>query len=56
VLVGALLLALGAMLSIIAWQDRVLARHRMPTLSVSTVVSFPSATPQPASLPAGSKA
>lgn len=56
VLVGALSLALGAMLSIIGWQDRVLARHRVPALSVSTVVSFPPATAQPASLPVGSKA
>lgn len=56
VLVGALSLALGAMLSIICWQDRVLARHRVPALSVSTVVSFPPTTPQVTSLPAGSKA
>jgi cytochrome c oxidase assembly protein subunit 15 len=56
VLVGALSLALGAMLSIISWQNRVWARSKPPVPSVSTVMSFPPSPPQPASLPAGSRA
>jgi len=53
VLVGALSLAFGAMLSIMSWQDRLLAR-RMPAQSVSTVASLPPLVPQ-AALHAGSR-
>jgi cytochrome c oxidase assembly protein subunit 15 len=55
VVVGALSLAFGATLSIISWQDRVLAWHT-PARSVSTVVSLPPPlVPQAATLPAGSR-
>lgn len=53
VLVGALSLAFGAMLSIMCWQDRVLAR-RMPAHLVSTAASLPPLVPQAAALPVGS--
>lgn len=54
VLVGALSLAFGAMLSIMCWQDRVLAR-RMPAHLVSTAASLPPLVPQAEALPAGSR-
>jgi cytochrome c oxidase assembly protein subunit 15 len=54
VLVGALSLAFGAMLSIMSWQDRILAR-RMPAHLVSTAASLPPLVPQAAALPAGSR-
>jgi cytochrome c oxidase assembly protein subunit 15 len=54
VLVGALSLAFGAMLSIMCWQDRVLAR-RVPAHLISTAASLPPLMPQAAVLPAGSR-
>jgi cytochrome c oxidase assembly protein subunit 15 len=54
VLVGALSLAFGAMLSIMSWQARVLARH-VPAHLVSTAAPLPPLVPQAAALPAGSR-